>query len=508
MSQQDMIRGARPAPSQVYDQRKSHIPTMRRDRPSDTSYANPLREHRSQDRLGDQQGRPVAHPWEANPKQAKGPEYGFTAVVTGPQAQRTGNAPSSFGQRMRQFARGKPESVESRPPWSGASGRSPLIDPVRDDPSVAPLDIGRKGSKRVGHRTGASPETPNGAAATVRRLLPSRSNQKLKDIPKTPESQISHTTAPHAYPSPPYATSPPFHPHAPAPAQPTRSAHSPSLLGADALPGQQKAIKRKPSPTTHTPSRDSHASFTSLVYSALSDQTITPKASNLPTAEPTSLSTPVDRWVQPSSRFSVTTCNTTVPESPRHSAEENRPPLPTPPTPFSSVMDRRRPIPGSESPKPDFGEPIVISIKSAMISNPDGVDGEKSALRTSGDRPLSVLTTTDKELPPAPPELQSANDRVANLNAKLEGLAHQRININRSIRQMTELMPTDNLMASTDVLRKREIEKKKVEGLKEELAEIQRKEHDLGLKLYRANKRLEREGNFESSTLWVRRVTN
>jgi hypothetical protein len=73
---------------------------------------------------------------------------------------------------------------------------------------------------------------------------------------------------------------------------------------------------------------------------------------------------------------------------------------------------------------------------------------------------------------------------------------------------MTELMPTDRLLSNTDVIRKREIEKKKVEGLKEELAEIQREEHDLGLKLYRANKRLEREAAFEPSSLWVRRVTS
>ena len=63
-------------------------------------------------------------------------------------------------------------------------------------------------------------------------------------------------------------------------------------------------------------------------------------------------------------------------------------------------------------------------------------------------------------------------------------------------------------MASADVIRRREIEKKKVEGLKEELAEIQREEYDLGLKLYRANKRLEREAAFEPSSLWVRRVTS
>jgi hypothetical protein len=71
---------------------------------------------------------------------------------------------------------------------------------------------------------------------------------------------------------------------------------------------------------------------------------------------------------------------------------------------------------------------------------------------------------------------------------------------------MTELMPRDNLMASAEVLRKREIEKQKVEGLKKELAEIQLEEYDLGLKLHRAYKRLNRGADYEPTTLWVRRV--
>jgi hypothetical protein len=101
----------------------------------------------------------------------------------------------------------------------------------------------------------------------------------------------------------------------------------------------------------------------------------------------------------------------------------------------------------------------------------------------------------------------NANDRVAYLNAKLQGLANRRFNINKSIKQMTELMPTDNLMASDAVIEKREMEKFKVEGLKQELADVQREEYELGLKLHRAYKRLDRDAQYEPTTLWVRRVT-
>jgi len=68
-------------------------------------------------------------------------------------------------------------------------------------------------------------------------------------------------------------------------------------------------------------------------------------------------------------------------------------------------------------------------------------------------------------------------------------------------------MPTDSVLASAEVLHKRELEKRKVEGLKTELAEIQREEYELGLKLHRAYKRLDRDAEYEPTTLWVRRVT-
>ena len=112
-------------------------------------------------------------------------------------------------------------------------------------------------------------------------------------------------------------------------------------------------------------------------------------------------------------------------------------------------------------------------------------------------------------LPPAPPETSAgeARDRVGLLNAQLQGLSNRKINISRSIKQMTELMPTDNLMDSVEVRCKRDMEKLKVEALKNELSEVQREEYELGLKLHRAYKRLDKDAQYEPTTLWVRRVT-
>lgn len=72
---------------------------------------------------------------------------------------------------------------------------------------------------------------------------------------------------------------------------------------------------------------------------------------------------------------------------------------------------------------------------------------------------------------------------------------------------MTELMPTDHIVVNTDVRRKRDEEKRKVEGLREEEADIRREEHEIGLRLHRAYKRKDKDAVYEPTGLWVRRVT-
>ncbi|RGP66511.1 hypothetical protein FLONG3_8821 [Fusarium longipes] len=467
LSQLDLLGERRLTPTQAQAQLRSQIPTMRRDKPTSPGLPSPLRTTKSSDELAD-----ASKPWENIHPSYYQPQkpFGSTTVVTGPQQ----NTSPSLGQRIRKFARSKPEPLETRPPWNGASGRAPMIDPVRDDPSVAPLTLQRKVSKRIGLRSGPNDETHSGNAGTVRQHLPSRpATQRPNETYKTPSPE----PVSHSYPSPPNTGSPP-------PSQPVVPHAAGPMLAPNMVPDQSKAIRRKPSPSTHNP----HSSWSSSVYSAMTENTILGEKPLCNAIESSRLSTPEDPWVQPASRFSVTTCNTAAAKSPVVPEEEQ----PDTPKQAPSVMDRRRPVPGGDNFRRASNVPIVISMKSTSPSN---------------ERPESIVST-DKALPPAPPEVQSAHDRVAYLTARLDSLAHRRININKSIKQMTELMPTDRILSSTEVMRKREIEKKKVEGLKEELAEIQREEHDLGLKLYRANKRAEREAAFEPSTLWVRRVTS
>jgi hypothetical protein len=201
-------------------------------------------------------------------------------------------------------------------------------------------------------------------------------------------------------------------------------------------------------------------------------------------------------------------------------------------------MDRKRPKPEGmltaddkvyESPQ---NSPIIISLRDQFMSSPFTTESQaardrKSAamppppqpqpqnpsvarvVRSTTERPTSSVSGMDKTLPPVPAETTAgdARDRVGMLNAQLTALGNRRININRSIKQMTELMPTDNLLNSAQVVRKREMEKQKVETLRQELSEVQRQEYELGLKLHRAYKRLDKNAEWEPTTLWVRRVT-
>ncbi|KAJ0106982.1 hypothetical protein J7T55_011077 [Diaporthe amygdali] len=398
-------------------------------------------------------------------------------------------------------------------------------------------------------------------------------------------------TASASPPPPPSSSSPPPPPHhqqQPRPSSPSFSSAEPSPTASQA-PIRRKQVGSGGPPSAHLqPGRGAHhqpkESFASSVYSQQTedaapaqqyptDQETPPRPApiidtrNLPGA-----GNDDSPYVQPPSRFSVTTYATSAHTStPRESLEQfdrnyyndaDAPPLPTPPKDYpmtsyldneiprskqpkgASVMDRSRPKTRNGNGAWDDDHdaaPVKISLSQPWMStagaNSAGINAQNSPPRarkeaprgpreqagkenrgllavalkndsTNTSRPASILSV-DKALPAAPPELsaESTQDRVAILNAQLQSLGNRRININKSIKQMTELMPQDNLMATPEVMRKREMEKRKVEDLQQELADVQREEHELGMKLHRAYKRLDRQADYEPTTLWVRRAT-
>ncbi|KAI0842188.1 hypothetical protein F5Y06DRAFT_259215 [Hypoxylon sp. FL0890] len=534
---------------------RSNIPMMRRERRKNSDAAiNALRETKSRERL--KQTRPYGHDvrWDPNtgepttdskgrPSQVSPQEYaqGLGAragSVSPPQIKQTQQGQTSFGDRLRRVRQpsgsAQPEPAP-RPEWRGASGRTTLVAPVNDKKDVAPLKLPRKSSKRAPREQSAL--SPVGSVDSESATYPAAQglgihnpgyNRRISSqFPSQPQSPASPNVAvtnpsahPQTYPSPPLSDDN-MAPARNSPA-PRGQENQPPQQQSLQIPSNDKAIRRKPA---GAPGHYAQLSTSSSVYSQPEPHPH-PALATAPHQD-----TSTDGWTQPPSRFSVTTYATSQHSTPRESidVDQNAPPVPTPPqhftqqqeptpAPGSSILDRKRPVVSgydgvrSRDSSPSI-EPVKISLDSYYMTSAVSRPRQASASSNVQDRNASRLSIAslpdkDKSLPPAPPETQSqTQDRVAQLNAKLQSLGNRRINLNIGIKQMTELMPTDNLLASSAVLQKREEEKRKVEAMRLELAEVERESYELGLKLHRAYKRMDREAEYEPTTLWVRRVT-
>lgn len=370
---------------------------------------------------------------------------------------------TSFGERVRKL-KGSNEPTE-RPEWKGATGRQTLVSPVADQIDIPTLNIPRKSSKRV-----ASPHSGRSRSSTPVTVIRSgeTSPASAQPIEPTMRSIVSNSgrnsprilTSPTSIP--PETVSPPN--------AAARTQNSGNTLPSN-LPSHEK---------------DSTGTIERNFREALKDVSFA--AGDLS-----------DPYVPPPSRFSVTTYAPSEAHStPRPSIDTyDRPPMPTPPQTYtitqqpSPVINRKRPK-VAESPKTttrkavNSSSPVFISMSSSVASK--------------------RASNVGKNLPQSPAEAQS-HDLVTSLEAQLDNLAHRRHNITKSIRQMTELMPTDSVIANEEVRRKREEEKRKVEMLRVEEADVKREEHEIGLRLHRAWKRRDKDAVYEPTGLWVRRVT-
>ncbi|KAA8633140.1 hypothetical protein SMACR_01183 [Sordaria macrospora] len=548
------------------------------------------------ERLDSAHGRPLNRPLPGAPY---GPGQGFARQQSPPPLAGPQPRMASVGDRMMRMASPEPRNsrpdpaagafTANRPGWRGPSGRTAIVDPVRDNPAVPPLRIPDRNGRRVVSQQapgpGQRPELSLGIPRRDEIPPPPRAGAQMGYAPRDPGQRVMSSSQIHpqsattprpvrspVYPNPPHSaitprgdapfvaaqqlqrdsTGPPPPPRAFSPVSPTNTSpvnYSP----------QPNSVRRKPTPTyaNHQP-QDSVSS----VYSQQQPEVLMPKqqphapqpaAANPPPAD--------EPWMQPPSRFSVTTYATSISTTatPRESLDDfhhnrdSQPPVPRIPQqhrpqspkeeePAQSIMNRSRPkLEGFNYNKKDQA-PIVVSLKDQIISpyetvvereSPAARDHRAAAIGVAnGSKPAprrvsATPSDVNKSLPPAPPELEalslyngadgksspkspkdlSASERVALYDAQIQALGNRRINITRSIKQMTELMPTDNILNSEAVRRKREVEKQKVEALKTELAEVQREMYELGLKLHRAYKRQEKEASFEPTTLWVRRVT-
>lgn len=187
---------------------------------------------------------------------------------------------------------------------------------------------------------------------------------------------------------------------------------------------------------------------------------------------------------QPPSRFSATTCASTVYDSPPATPEmSSHSPTPTP----STILNRKRPIAAT-----------TISIPKVTSRKPTPQEFKKSSRVDLANFRLS------KSLPKSPPEAQAVT-RVASLEAKLENLRQRRSNLRMVIQERTNVVQPSSV--AHDMASRHEI-KKAIDGLHEELAEVVKEEHETGLQLHRAWKRQDTDSAYENSSLWVKRLAS
>lgn len=407
-----------------------------------------------------------------------------TGMVLGNESSVTGGAkaPLSFSDRVRKLGvTTRNEVPVERPEWQGATrtGRTAVVAPVADRHDLPPMNIPRKSSKRV---TSPEPDSYSGASTPVT-IIRSGDDETSPDMSQSTEDITDPTIAAllaQSYPS--------FSP-------PDDRKINPDPVVVDQSAATQ-VYKKEPERILAAKNWNRDESFATIQQNfreALNSVSIPP--------------VPEEPYIQPSSRFSVTTyAPSEAQTTPRPSLSSDTPPMPTPPTMYEtqqSVLNRKRPQIGSDrssviSRKAVPGSPIFISMSSSVAQK-----------RTTPLSPTSSThtNTTRKNLPLTPAEVQS-HDLVTSLQAQFDDLSNRRRNIERSIRQMTELMPKDHVLVNEAVRRKREMEKIKVESLREEEADVRRQEHDIGLRLHRAWKRRDKDAEFENTGLWVRRVTS
>ena len=150
----------------------------------------------------------------------------------------------------------------------------------------------------------------------------------------------------------------------------------------------------------------------------------------------------------------------------------------------NSILNRKRPVPPAGLSNPKF---------TARKPTPSDFGASKH-----------TPDSKRKSLPKSPPEIE-ATSRISSLQAKLDNLHQRRKNLQTIIHELTNVVQPTSV--AYDMASRQEI-KRTVESLSMELAEINRDEHDTGLKLHRALKRDDEFAAYEPTSIWIRRVTS
>ncbi|MCJ1385320.1 hypothetical protein MMC17_008442 [Xylographa soralifera] len=351
-----------------------------------------------------------------------------------------------------------------RDEWKGPSGRSTIVKPIADNPRTSgkgPTASHFKGSLK--HTIGLRPRPTPGRISPARQApksIPIRIPETVPQVEHVPDSHDSTVESP-ILPLVPLKVrrSTPN----PAPAQaPVEMFTS----GLNAHPPQTRKSSLETRNDYNKEPRSPPESPPQEKPPEILESEIAASARHLIMIN------------EPRSRFSATTYNTSIPESPPATPRrslDNPPPLPSPPV---SILNRKRPVP----------------VSGVML-------GSKPPTRKP--TPAEVESGTSKSLPMSPPTA-AAVDRVSLLQAQLESLNRRRQNLATVIYELTHVVQPSSI--AYDIASRQEI-KRSVEGFHAESAQVAKEIHETGMKLHRAMKRRDEESMFEPTGLWVRRVT-
>ena len=371
-------------------------------------------------------------------------------------------------------------------PWKGASGRTALVEPVKNTPvaRLESLKIPERSAKRetVAMRSALIDQTyiepeaiPLSAPvqSNVPTIRPVDSEESLKPVAplkvvKTPQV-LSLTTMDTTT-----ELQSPF--------------RSPLPTSQMELPKMRTPILGQDSPTLGVND--------DFVQTPTQIQPV-----HTPQKQPTLISTYAQLPRDAKSRFSwATYTTTTANDSPRSALNVSQDDSPL--YDSSPLMPRKRPIASHTSPLPVMKpySNFDASISNASLPLRKPVASEK--LRSASA--LSSASRT-KELPQCPPEMEAA-DKIATLAARMDDLARRKRNLNKIIIALHDSVRR-NLITYNHHKRK-EMEKM-ITNMNLELAEVWQEEHDVGIQLHRAQKKRDREDNYEQPTgLWIKRVTS
>ncbi|KAJ6021315.1 hypothetical protein N7540_006819 [Penicillium herquei] len=143
-----------------------------------------------------------------------------------------------------------------------------------------------------------------------------------------------------------------------------------------------------------------------------------------------------------------------------------------------SIMSRRRPI------------PISMPISKKPVRKPTPAEASQEPNR---------VEKTPVDLPKDPVS------RVRAMETQRDDLGKRRANLETVIRELTRVIQPTAI--AYDRAAKEEV-KRTVQSMESEIAEIKRTEHDLGMKISRAWRRLDENSNGDGSNLWIKRVTS